>query len=1287
MHRSESRVLAPQILLLAASALGSALLLHGCGAGSAVVASGLDDSAAEANAATVLSALEVTQTRVSPARIGFSLRDVEGDTVDVLLRFTPDVAAVPPTTIATLKSLSTASPGSDAAVPHSFDWDFAAALGSAFVEDVVITAQVVGASDSVVGSGSVLTDLGDSPPSIALAPQGADLIAVEQSGDVPIQVLVTDDSSDSVSLRLEFFDPDAGASGAWFPLRPTGIAQAAPTPIDTVPLAATTPFGFPTVATWDSSFDLAGRDVNTMVRVTAVELEAPFLSSPPLVLEPIQVDDNEPPSIAFDAEFFAASTDRTAGIPLQLTASDAEGDRGRIVVQWRLSGQGFPALPGTRAALDAVLDSPSARRLLQIATLKPPVEDAFVRADGSPSTSLPIEGRVDALGDGTLFETLSGLAPDVAPLAPHSVFEAGRHLLITDRGSGMDWSVRVAERVDIDSGDQVTAPIVPVDQPGSITSVCAVPGSDAFLVAVNDLPQWRLVRVEPGAATPQVLFEASFPPSNFPLAPTSIAATRGGVVYACDGQRLAMLVDASISILLDADDTPLLDAIDLVLVDPRDPNRVFLVDGDNGALFRYERPRALLEGVPVVGASLVGVRAGVMAEGGPGRAVLLAGTAANPIVIEASLPVADGSEGSAWLVRARTNALGPGVTALTAGSSGAIRAALPSGPITQLGGVLDSRTAIDGDYTQLLSQAVPGQALRIAQGLSSDVALEAGGTSVRFVWDSSDVIGNRTVFLRATMYDDDPSAPADSGALRVQPGTPLVTVPDPRVADLDGDGVVEDAAVFFGEFAVVAVGDVNGDGFGDGATFDGRILLGNTSPITTITLPGASMGTTYLDFEPRVRRTVRGAAPDLLWEADHVATDAPALSGINRQIGGSFQPPESFGFEGFVRDIESVDVNLDGDPDTVSQLAFSLTFLQSALLRTSLETLSVVQLDDTNSGRADIVITDLDENGLPDIAISEGVIYQSDVDTFLPIDRAQDEFGAPLGSLPSTEATVDLPFNFNAPATSATVDFDGDGLLDVIVFDQPQTVLYFRQVAPRAFELIAPADAPGPVNLEPGDFVSVIATSGSSFRFFDSSLPQSAEVSIEASRAVARLTNTGPTPILLVESGPTGGSGMFDAFSLDVGDFEVVDRDLDGALDVVFGAGSEVRVFDDIVNNPTTHTLVHTAGGSVESLVVCDFDGDRSLDVVHAVGGTLFTVPAGGGPSTMLTHTAFTGRLVACTDRDGDGLRDLVTTDGLLRQRAPGSFAFAPDDRAAEPDIDGDGRGDVLDLERIRFSR
>ncbi|HYW47857.1 MAG TPA: FG-GAP-like repeat-containing protein [Bryobacteraceae bacterium] len=290
------------------------------------------------------------------------------------------------------------------------------------------------------------------------------------------------------------------------------------------------------------------------------------------------------------------------------------------------------------------------------------------------------------------------------------------------------------------------------------------------------------------------------------------------------------------------------------------------------------------------------------------------------------------------------------------------------------------------------------------------------------------------------------------------------------------------------------------------------------------------------------------------------------------------------------------------------------------------------------------------------------------------------------GSL-RTANTYDLGTNSDYPGPVVAGDFDGDGKIDLMVFDGYNSGFYLlRGNGDGTFQAaskVASASGYQPLYLASGDFNK------------DGKLDLAVE---NDDGTVVILLNAGggsfPTQSRYVAGTPRSlGAGMF---AMDFND--------DGNLDLVFASGHPDVLYPGSLyatvlfgngdgtfqNAPAAYNLASWGGYGVVSLAMADFNGDGLRDVVMGTNyGPYLALGQSGGLQAPRKLTSVRGTFVATADVNGDGRADLVLIDGTnvgtYLGNGDGTFQ-AEVTYAAGPgfptfvtagDVNGDGRSDV----------
>lgn len=344
--------------------------------------------------------------------------------------------------------------------------------------------------------------------------------------------------------------------------------------------------------------------------------------------------------------------------------------------------------------------------------------------------------------------------------------------------------------------------------------------------------------------------------------------------------------------------------------------------------------------------------------------------------------------------------------------------------------------------------------------------------------------------------------------------------------------------------------------------------------------------------------------------------------------------------------------------------------------------------------RAEAVAGDFDEDGNPDVAVDEWILFGN----------GSGGFGAPIAS----------PALVNRIATSA-VDIDGDGHLDIIAREFAKFRMLLGDgtgnftvgdltplVATDHTPVAADFNGDGILDLAASDklddyFFVLLGTGGGSFA---SPLVFSTPTDYDDVAAGDVDGDTVPDLVLIADDRFAvyygDGSGDFPThMTFPTGGNQhlaTADFNEDGFVDLA------IAFHDDV----TKVFLNDTAGGFVEhqaltmmnrlDLVTADLDADGHSDLVSiSITGGL-TVAKGTGTGSFVdvtTHpTSYRPRGVGFADFDGSGLVDIVVANlesiHVLPNQGNGTFSSVPAVAAQSPvdlaaaDLDGDGHLDLV---------
>ncbi|MFN3218737.1 MAG: FG-GAP-like repeat-containing protein [Acidimicrobiales bacterium] len=284
---------------------------------------------------------------------------------------------------------------------------------------------------------------------------------------------------------------------------------------------------------------------------------------------------------------------------------------------------------------------------------------------------------------------------------------------------------------------------------------------------------------------------------------------------------------------------------------------------------------------------------------------------------------------------------------------------------------------------------------------------------------------------------------------------------------------------------------------------------------------------------------------------------------------------------------------------------------------------------------------------------------------------------------PSYAAPIQIPTG-NEPATTALVDADLDGDLDVVVANvQSASVSVIENLGGGAFG--APVDVPAgtsPTDISTGDFDG-------------DGLIDLAITNREPPRQVTILHGDGAGSFGSPQTVGTGGRPHF---------LDAADLNGDGLLDLVVThccSSGTLNFYVSVLmaTGPSTFaapTNYSTAAGMATGVHIADFDGDGDQDFVASLRmfGYVSIWTNDGSGSFTPSYVSIPLYDLEIADLDGDGLDDLVVGDyatpnvwTLRNTSSPAAISFAAPVQLSVPapflngiagDMDGDGVDDVV---------
>jgi hypothetical protein len=1262
------------ILTLARAVLASTLVLGACGGGTAAASGGGGGGGGTASVSKSVASFEASGLELSPAKLDFFLAGPAGGSAKITAYYqvtpTEGIEPVPPQPATTSNSDGDSAQtwklttGED----HTLFWAFDQADGIDPGQPQAVRLWVqVGKQlpDPEEIEALVAMEVGNAPPVIS---SEITVPTEEWAGDVSIPFELTDSSADPAWIVAEF----RREGESWQLARPVG-SQSTPEYALQNLATGTTPQAH--VFVWESTHDLLGEEERVSLRLTPVDFhEGEAIAGTPRETAWFDIDNNAAPAVElFDDSFFIDS-DTRHGVRVPFRVTDLEGDRVRVVLQWRRPGadDSYSPLGVDVQELEAILADPGARRALRLGTeLTREVSGRVGVLPGSqdPLTQvtlpdLPLVGQ-RLLASGMAGRDLEVLRPWLAPrslaegwidrstvqaLVGAEAMESGTDAWVL-QSSGGSWSLR---SISMTTGAEAPPGLV-AQGPGQPLALSSEPDGQALIVATGDGSSWALHRIVP--TTGKVVSVGGSDDGSVPLAPL-----RG--LLALGAQAALVTVDDSLVRIKLADPDAGLAARATVLreglasphglaLDPRDPSQLILAQTlapgpgvTPGRLSIVDLHSYEMRPLPAVDA--------VGGNGTPSPTHLATEAPARLLVVTDSDP----GDGERELVALDLGATAEGrvtpsgvnlpvdAASLAAGPAGLRLIASPGaggGDLFAGGGVLlrgefapepddagdpvpfDPATSLATLSEPLPMAPPPGATWRMAQSASLRTA-GAFGSEGTFVWNVEDVPGGGEVVIRMIPFDTDLGAPSDllipkavdgdlhTTAETLALGTPDLDPSDVLIVDADGDGLSDLAFSAFGT--------------------------------------DRSLGVMFQQ-EPGVMQSdatspVRGQAASDLAVADFDGNGLLDLAGL-----------------------------LTAPSIVVHRQAFPRIF--------EFQPWSELQDAAHLVAPTDFCAADLDDDGRPDLAVvdfltSRATVYmQGGLDEGFP--------AAPDMVLGSDGQT-------SRPAAIEAADLDGDGRLDLVVAATNSNALaLFRQLTAGGFPTLPDELLTGPVapaELAVGDIdrdglVDLIAT-----------IDTKDSLGLWFQHPDGTFTPSSPDQTLTSATFNPGGSSI-----------QLVDFDGDGRTDILApraSSGSVVVHQQDVEGSfPVTSSIeLGLQGGSGVPLRVGNLGPDGRPDLVWA-GSTSNLGAAVPDASLRLAESPQSELLVTdgvrdlnAADLDGDGLLDLVAAVrdadvvAIWIQSFLADYAEAPtyllgsSNVLAGPtalvtaDLDGDGRCDIV---------
>ncbi|MBN1441940.1 MAG: VCBS repeat-containing protein [Planctomycetes bacterium] len=761
------------------------------------------------------------ETRTSPAEVTLVLTDAESRKLDLEIvcwrdgesETTPLLLEGSP---ASLRGLASSAGGT----AHTRQWDYAAQFGDASFRDG-IRLEARAARPRASGAAGPLA-LGNDPPALEVRLPVADPAAEGITGSPTIAIRVADSSEDVTSVRVRYA---IGAEGAdWKVARPVGLEEPPGPDYAAFRNIRAARDGTALFFSWDAREDLGQRDETVRLQIAADD----GVAQSEMVTPPFRIDNNREPIVIVDYGSLAASSDTRRGIPIPFTLFDEEGDRARIVCQWRLESEaGFPELPEAADDLEAILASPDLRREHRIGTEAPPaVEGRVVVAPGWSRARLPelggraatllasgIEGReLEILRPSSIPAPLGG-SRDIASPVDIILTDRATSALVLDRPRSGSWRLR-----EVDLATALATGETAAGTDGDPVAMCRMPGG-AILVVVERGEIWSILAVDRDEETIAELYVST--PGADPSPPRDIVTLSRTTALITAGDSLRRLV-----IPQDGDPPRVVRVTDHLstpwgmVLDPLRPEHVYVAERDaydpinaqTGRVVRIDINTTARTVIPARPDGLPRPRALALERWGT-RLLALTDEGDDGILELRSAELGGGAAGESFVIgrgyRAPAGAIASGADGLRAVALSASSDLAVGGGVEQVREILAYDPAareveVAEDFAPPLA---PGLRWRIRDRVQFRGAPR--GTAAVFVWDSEDLDAGGRVYFRVTPYDDNRGVAGETYVAKdVAP--PIVWEEAMKlgvastggggydsgtIADIDGDGDLDVVAV------------------------------------------------------------------------------------------------------------------------------------------------------------------------------------------------------------------------------------------------------------------------------------------------------------------------------------------------------------------------------------------------------------------------------------------------------------------------------------------------------------
>ena len=777
------------------------LALHGCGSGAAGIVSATRGG--NTNSKTLLTNPSGFGTKTSPAILRFELIDTEGDSANIGIWLPDggpatlrggtfiDEAGEPQSASSSLRAL----PASGGGTVHYKVWDFEADGYGPSAGDVLLRFDVENGN----GAETLTIRVGNTIPIIGDVRLNDELTGLEL-----LELTVIDEDQDPVQVSVEYLVANAQGCGAWKLARPGDLSCNDPTPEYQLDGPTSGDGSAMITFAWDTAFvpdnecepaivgcDLASKLVDVDLKIRVKEIlqhpgDTPLEDE--LQIGSVRIDNNSDPTAILDIGLLVLNSDQRRGLGISFTLVDQESHPCGVALQWSRPGEEFLPLPQSPFELDQLLANPQQRRELRICKEYPVYFSGRIGRlpqDADPLSDLRLpslakehiglsELDLDGRGIEILRSTL-GLTPQdwsASTIAtPTAILPLSQSLTSIDRNGttglvaedvGTGW---LLWEVDLGTGAVLsTTPIA--GGPGEVLSMDGVNSSSTvFALALAASGEWWVNRIDTDSGSVDV---AAGSIDAGP--PRELAAAGDRSAYVTAGSALWRTSFAGPSPALSPIAQELSEPWGIVL-DPLSPSRALVAESGRDRILRVDLRKgwtellaaeAKEEGTtplprPTVMALERDSRLFVMTQpGATGRLVYL------PLNSTFNLDYSADQTPDPWVIDLENSDFPPDAR-LALGAEDLRVLLTPGSPPLVSGGVAARRTIAGLDPRNQIARLEepldfpppPGSRWRITKNAPNRFPSSPSGASSTFVWDSTEVIGDGDVVLRAVPFDSE----------------------------------------------------------------------------------------------------------------------------------------------------------------------------------------------------------------------------------------------------------------------------------------------------------------------------------------------------------------------------------------------------------------------------------------------------------------------------------------------------------------------------------------------------